>query len=208
MTYGQWRRFSLIVLYNSVALVDQAIVGSRVNPESLSFCDMKRSTPFNWKSISTSLLAPSIHATDHNALANYLTTLPSNKATSSNFSATASGNKNILPKNHPTRRKSFPQPPPANPPLTHSYRITMRFLNGAALCVIITIMFIHVQAGPIAYGICQGGCSTLAVACYAAAGAVFGTVLAVTATPAVVSCNAAFGSCSASCAAAFLIPGP
>jgi hypothetical protein len=81
----------------------------------------------------------------------------------------------------------------------------MRFFNAATLFVMITIMFIHIQAGPIAYGICQGGCATLAVACYSAAGAVFGTVLAAAAPSAVTSCNAAFGSCSASCAAAFLI---
>lgn len=84
----------------------------------------------------------------------------------------------------------------------------MRFFNGAtlfALFALIATMLAHAQAGSIAYGICQSGCSTLAVACYSAAGAVFGTVLAATAPSAVMSCNAAFGSCSASCAAAFLI---
>jgi hypothetical protein len=86
----------------------------------------------------------------------------------------------------------------------------MRFFNRFALFIVIAIamVVIDVQAGLIAYGLCQAGCSTLAVACYGAAGAVFGTVLAVTAPPAVASCNAAFGTCSASCAAAFLVPGP
>jgi len=81
----------------------------------------------------------------------------------------------------------------------------MRFFNEAALFVIIAIMFVQVQAGPIAYGICQAGCATLAVACYSAAGAVFGTVLAAGASPAVASCNTAFGTCSSACATAFLI---
>ncbi|KAG3199231.1 hypothetical protein PC128_g5441 [Phytophthora cactorum] len=34
----------------------------------------------------------------------------------------------------------------------------------------------EVNAGPLAYGICQTGCNAVAAACYAAAGAVFGTV--------------------------------
>ncbi|KAF8872939.1 hypothetical protein BD779DRAFT_1452367 [Infundibulicybe gibba] len=55
--------------------------------------------------------------------------------------------------------------------------------------------------GPIAYGICQTGCNSLAVACYAAAGFTFGTVVAAAATPAViVACNAGLGTCSAACA--------
>ncbi|KAF8869836.1 hypothetical protein BD779DRAFT_640049 [Infundibulicybe gibba] len=45
--------------------------------------------------------------------------------------------------------------------------------------------------GPVAYGICQTGCNSLAVACYAAAGFTFGTVIAAPATPAVIlACNA------------------
>ena len=45
------------------------------------------------------------------------------------------------------------------------------------------------------------GCNTVAVACYAAAGVTFGTVVAAAATPAVIlGCNAALGSCSSMCA--------
>ncbi|RPA97681.1 hypothetical protein L873DRAFT_1809484 [Choiromyces venosus 120613-1] len=57
-------------------------------------------------------------------------------------------------------------------------------------------------AGPISYGICQGGCAGVVVACYSAAGAVFGTVpaAAAVAIPALAACNSAFGSCSAVCA--------
>ncbi|EGZ13393.1 hypothetical protein PHYSODRAFT_514712 [Phytophthora sojae] len=60
-----------------------------------------------------------------------------------------------------------------------------------------------VNAGPAAYGICQTGCNVLAVACYAATGAVFGTAI-----PAIINCNKALGVCMASCVAAGLIPTP
>jgi hypothetical protein len=64
-------------------------------------------------------------------------------------------------------------------------------------------------AGPIGYGICQTGCSGLVVACYTAAGATFGTVVAAAATPAaILGCNAAFGACSAKCALVALAPVP
>jgi len=57
------------------------------------------------------------------------------------------------------------------------------------------------SAGPIAYGLCQTGCNTVAMACYAAAGVTFGTIVAAPATPAVIlGCNAALGTCSATCA--------
>ncbi|KAJ6579297.1 hypothetical protein B0H10DRAFT_1835963 [Mycena sp. CBHHK59/15] len=58
-----------------------------------------------------------------------------------------------------------------------------------------------VQGGLISYGLCQTGCNTLAVACYAGAGLVFGTVAASPAAPAAaLACNAALGQCSAICA--------
>ncbi|KAJ7114020.1 hypothetical protein C8R44DRAFT_710420 [Mycena epipterygia] len=58
-----------------------------------------------------------------------------------------------------------------------------------------------VQGGPISYGLCQTGCNTLAVACYAGAGLVFGTVVAAPAAPAAaLACNAGLGTCSATCA--------
>ncbi|KJA16363.1 hypothetical protein HYPSUDRAFT_115057, partial [Hypholoma sublateritium FD-334 SS-4] len=66
------------------------------------------------------------------------------------------------------------------------------------------------NAGLITYGICQTGCNTVAVACYAAAGFTFGTVIAAPATPAVIlACNAALGTCSTMCATvALLAPTP
>jgi hypothetical protein len=74
---------------------------------------------------------------------------------------------------------------------------------------IIILMASCIEAGPAAYGICQAGCAALAVACYAAAGAVFGTVTAGVGTPAaILACNAAFGQCSAACIAAGFLPTP
>lgn len=53
------------------------------------------------------------------------------------------------------------------------------------------------------YATCQTGCNTVWVACYAAAGAVAGTVTAGAATPAVIlGCNGALGTCMAACWAA------
>ncbi|KAI1791328.1 hypothetical protein LXA43DRAFT_1094705 [Ganoderma leucocontextum] len=58
-----------------------------------------------------------------------------------------------------------------------------------------------VNAGPIAYGICQTGCNAVVVACYAGAGFTFGTVTAGLGVPAaIIACNAALGTCSAACA--------
>ncbi|KAH6902104.1 hypothetical protein BKA70DRAFT_1307270 [Coprinopsis sp. MPI-PUGE-AT-0042] len=58
----------------------------------------------------------------------------------------------------------------------------------------------QVHAGPIMYGICQTGCNAVAVACYAAAGATFGTIAAPAAPAAILACNGALGTCSAACA--------
>lgn len=63
-------------------------------------------------------------------------------------------------------------------------------------------------AGPAAYGICQGGCATVVMACYGAAGFVWGATLGLGAPPAILACNAAFGTCSATCAVLLLAPTP
>ncbi|KAI9059204.1 hypothetical protein FKP32DRAFT_1580281 [Trametes sanguinea] len=74
------------------------------------------------------------------------------------------------------------------------------------LSALTTVLFVFAAvpvatAGPIAYGICQTGCNVVAVACYAGAGAVMGTVTAGVGTPvAVLACNVALGQCSAACA--------
>ena len=48
----------------------------------------------------------------------------------------------------------------------------------------------------------------MAMACYAAAGAVWGATAGVGAPPAVVACNTAFGMCYSACAAAVVVPIP
>ncbi|PBK78949.1 hypothetical protein ARMGADRAFT_1093628 [Armillaria gallica] len=77
----------------------------------------------------------------------------------------------------------------------------MRLSRAFACLATSLVLAPQAYAGPIAYGICQTGCNTVAVACYAAAGFTFGTVIAAPAVPAVIlTCNAALGTCSAACA--------
>ena len=65
------------------------------------------------------------------------------------------------------------------------------------------------SAGPLAYGVCQAGCSALVVSCYTAGGLTFGTVTAGVGVPAVaLACNASYGVCQAACAAAIFAPTP
>ncbi len=67
----------------------------------------------------------------------------------------------------------------------------------------------HRVGGTLSYGICQTGCNAVAVACYASAGAVFGTVTAGAGIPAaIVGCNSALGVCMVSCIAAGCSPIP
>ncbi|KAF8351847.1 hypothetical protein F5887DRAFT_4392 [Amanita rubescens] len=63
-----------------------------------------------------------------------------------------------------------------------------------------------VNAGPIAYGLCQTVCNFGAVACYAAAGFTFGTVAAPAAPPIILACNAAQGACMTLCAPLLVAP--
>lgn len=71
------------------------------------------------------------------------------------------------------------------------------------------IMIRFVEAGPLAYAICQSGCNAMAVACYTAAGVTFGTITAGLAAPAaVLGCNGALGTCMAACVAAGFTPTP
>lgn len=48
-------------------------------------------------------------------------------------------------------------------------------MKNAILFILLLISASGTHAGPLAYGICQSGCNGLAVACYAAGGAVSGT---------------------------------
>ena len=62
------------------------------------------------------------------------------------------------------------------------------------------------SAGPVGYGICQAGCSTVVMACYSAAGFTWGATLGASAPATIIACNTAFGSCQAACAAVLLAP--
>ncbi|KAM0716374.1 hypothetical protein Q7P37_007819 [Cladosporium fusiforme] len=84
----------------------------------------------------------------------------------------------------------------------------MRFKDLVLAFAIFALFIIQVQSGPIAYGICQAGCAGVVVACYSAAGFVFGNVLAVGASPAIIACNTAYGSCQAACAVVAFAPTP
>ncbi|CAG8577285.1 3171_t:CDS:2 [Gigaspora rosea] len=78
-----------------------------------------------------------------------------------------------------------------------------------AIAIIFLSFSLIVNAGPIAYGLCQTGCNVIWVSCYAAAGFVAGTVTAGAGTPLVIlGCNAAQGVCMAGCVALLVAPTP
>jgi len=84
-----------------------------------------------------------------------------------------------------------------------------RLLLVLVVGILVVLAPKQADAGPLAYGICQAGCAAVVVACYAGAGAVFGTVTAGVGTPAaIVACNSAFGTCQAACIAAGFAPTP
>ncbi|KZT35398.1 hypothetical protein SISSUDRAFT_1051499 [Sistotremastrum suecicum HHB10207 ss-3] len=62
-----------------------------------------------------------------------------------------------------------------------------------------------VAAGPLAYAACQAGCASLVMACYSAAGFVWGATLGVAAPPTIIACNVGYGTCQAACAGAALV---
>lgn len=51
-------------------------------------------------------------------------------------------------------------------------------LNTVFTFLLLIFLCIQVNAGPLAYGVCQTGCNAMVVACYAAGGLTFGTVTA------------------------------
>jgi hypothetical protein len=96
-----------------------------------------------------------------------------------------------------------------NPSLSALRDLKMWKKIAATALVLALVPLAEVSAGPLAYGICQTGCNAVAVACYAAGGAVFGTVTAGVGTPlAIIGCNVALGTCMAGCVAAGLSPTP
>ena len=77
-----------------------------------------------------------------------------------------------------------------------------------SLLFVLILMTPPVSGGLLADGLCQAGCAAVVVACYSAAGAVFGMVPAGVGAPAAIgllACNAAFGKCSVACAGVTLL---
>lgn len=70
------------------------------------------------------------------------------------------------------------------------------------------IIAIPALAGPAGYGVCQAGCSSVVMACYAAAGFTWGATAGASAPASIVACNASYGACQAACAAVLLGPTP
>jgi len=65
------------------------------------------------------------------------------------------------------------------------------------------LLFVLTLTTPVSGNLCQAVCCAVVVACYYAAGFVFGTVTAGVGTPAaILTCNAGFVRCMAVCAAA------
>ena len=93
--------------------------------------------------------------------------------------------------------------------LIRSFRRYCNTMRSFLIFPVLAAMLGTASAGPLAYGICQAGCSALVVSCYAAGGFTFGTITAGVGAPAVVlACNSSFGICQAACAAAILAPTP
>ena len=81
--------------------------------------------------------------------------------------------------------------------------------NRMKALILLFLLPMLAESGPLAYGICQTGCNALVVSCYAAAGFTFGTITAGTGVPAaIIACNAALGTCMAGCIAAGFAPIP
>lgn len=71
---------------------------------------------------------------------------------------------------------------------------TMRII---ALASTFLCLLLPAAAGPFSYGVCQSGCNTVWVACYAAAGAAAGTVTFASGGAAVADGGAAMGTTTA-----------
>lgn len=76
--------------------------------------------------------------------------------------------------------------------------------NNMKVALIITYLLMTSDislAIPGGQAICYAGCAVVAVACFAAAGAVFGTVTItrISENPALIRCNNAFGTCERNC---------
>jgi len=107
----------------------------------------------------------------------------------------------------------------SHPPTYHPHKTSkqpqipswMKFTSSATVTIAVGTLATLVStssAGPLAYAACQAGCFGVAVACYNAAGFVFGTVAAPAAPPAILACNSSLGTCCSVCAGIALVPAP
>ncbi len=81
-------------------------------------------------------------------------------------------------------------------------------LVGVSLLLGVISLPVGVSGGPAAGAICSAGCAAVVMACYSAAGAIWGATAGLGAPPAVLACNAGFGVCMAKCALATAAPIP
>lgn len=92
-------------------------------------------------------------------------------------------------------------------PVSRSRLSSEMRLSSVTTAVSLLVAGREALAGPVGYGICQAGCAGVVMACYSAAGFVWGVAPPV--VPAsLAACNAAFGGCQAACAAVALSPTP
>ncbi|CAB4412621.1 unnamed protein product [Rhizophagus irregularis] len=77
------------------------------------------------------------------------------------------------------------------------------------IMVIFAFQPANVNAGPIAYAVCQSACNIGWVSCYASAGLVAGTITGGLGAPfAAIACNVAQGACMAGCIGLLAAPTP
>ncbi|KAJ7498165.1 hypothetical protein B0H11DRAFT_833967 [Mycena galericulata] len=80
----------------------------------------------------------------------------------------------------------------------------MRAFNALHILALAAAPLVH--GGVIPYVECQTGCNSVAVACYSAAGLVFGTVVATPdAPPAALACNNNLSTCATNCSTTALL---
>uniref|UniRef100_A0A914WTG2 Cysteine-rich protein n=1 Tax=Plectus sambesii TaxID=2011161 RepID=A0A914WTG2_9BILA len=83
------------------------------------------------------------------------------------------------------------------------------YKSSLIILIIALVMVPPAEGGPALAVGCVAACNAGAVACYASAGLVFGTITAGVGTPiAAVLCNLAQGTCMAACAASVIAPTP
>lgn len=115
---------------------------------------------------------------------------------------TASNFRRLSSKSNPSILRPFS----AN--IHHSKDLHHTMPSHISLLGLLLALPVHSLAGPLAYGVCQAGCSAVVMACYGAAGATWGATMGATAPASVLAGNSAYGACQAACAACVVMPTP